>query len=216
MGVTHWSSRRLADWLRRTRKINVSHDSISRLWRRFSLQPHRTEGFKFSTDPQLDAKVRDVVGSPCTLPRTPWSSASTRSPSARPWNAASRSCRCAPGSSSADPRLRPARGDLPVRRAEHRHRPGHRRLLPAPPAHQEMLKFLKKTAAACPAPSCTSSATTVRIVVVPPQAGPDPCDNWRVMPWCRSVGLDLRRCCAHRTGGTCPDRGLRLKAPSQF
>jgi transposase len=62
MGVTHWSSRRLADWLRRNKKITVSHDTITRLWRRFSLQPHRTEGFKFSTDPQLDAKVRDVVG----------------------------------------------------------------------------------------------------------------------------------------------------------
>jgi transposase len=61
-GVTHWSSRRLAQWLRRTRKIEVSHDSITRLWRRFCLQPHRSEGFKFSTDPQLDAKVRDVVG----------------------------------------------------------------------------------------------------------------------------------------------------------
>jgi transposase len=61
-GVTHWSSRRLADWLGRTRKITVSHDSISRLWRKFCLQPHRAEGFKFSTDPQLEAKVRDVVG----------------------------------------------------------------------------------------------------------------------------------------------------------
>ena len=61
-GVTHWSSRRLADWLRRTKKIHVSHDSITRLWRRFCLQPHRSEGFKFSTDPQLDAKVADVVG----------------------------------------------------------------------------------------------------------------------------------------------------------
>ena len=35
---------------------------ITRLWRRFCLQPHRSEGFKFSTDPLLDAKVRDVVG----------------------------------------------------------------------------------------------------------------------------------------------------------
>ena len=61
-GVTHWSSRRLADWLHRSRKISVSHDSVSVLWRKFCLQPHRTEGFKFSTDPQLDAKVRDVVG----------------------------------------------------------------------------------------------------------------------------------------------------------
>jgi transposase len=62
MGVTHWSSRRLADWLRRKKKLDVSHDSITRLWRRFCLQPHRSEGFKFSTDPLLDAKVRDVVG----------------------------------------------------------------------------------------------------------------------------------------------------------
>jgi len=61
-GVTHWSARRLAGWLRRDKKIKVSHDSITRLWRRFCLQPHRTEGFKFSTDPRLDAKVRDVVG----------------------------------------------------------------------------------------------------------------------------------------------------------
>jgi transposase len=61
-GVTHWSSRRLADWLRRSRKISVSHDSITRLWRRFCLQPHRIEGFKFSTDPQLEAKVTDVIG----------------------------------------------------------------------------------------------------------------------------------------------------------
>ena len=62
MGVTHWSARRLADWLARTRKIQVSHDSVVRLWRRFCLSPHRTEGFKFSTGPQLEAKVRDVVG----------------------------------------------------------------------------------------------------------------------------------------------------------
>jgi transposase len=61
-GITHWSARRLSAWLAREKKISVSHDSIVRLWRRFCLQPHRTEGFKFSTDPQLEAKVRDVVG----------------------------------------------------------------------------------------------------------------------------------------------------------
>jgi transposase len=62
MGVTHWSARRLADWLARNRKLRVSHDSITRLWRRFCLAPHRSEGFRFSTDPQLEAKVADVVG----------------------------------------------------------------------------------------------------------------------------------------------------------
>jgi transposase len=61
-GVTHWPSRRLADWLGQARDISVSHDSITVLWRKFCLQPHRTEGFKFSTDPQLEAKIRDVVG----------------------------------------------------------------------------------------------------------------------------------------------------------
>jgi len=61
MGVTHWSSRRLADWLRRSGKLKVSHDSITRLWRRFCLQPHRTEGFKFSTDAQLEARIADVA-----------------------------------------------------------------------------------------------------------------------------------------------------------
>jgi len=62
LGVTHWSSRRLADWLAREKRLRVSHDSITRLWRQFCLQPHRAEGFKFSTDPQLEAKIRDVVG----------------------------------------------------------------------------------------------------------------------------------------------------------
>ena len=61
-GVTHWSSRRLADWLRQVQGISVSHDSITVLWRKFCLAPHRTEGVKFSTDPQLEAKVRDVAG----------------------------------------------------------------------------------------------------------------------------------------------------------
>jgi transposase len=61
LGVTHWSSRLLADWLRRSGTA-VSHDSIIRLWHRFGIQPWRCETFKFSTDPELQAKVRDVVG----------------------------------------------------------------------------------------------------------------------------------------------------------
>ncbi len=61
-GATHWSSRRLADWLARHRGIQVSHDSIAALWRRFAVQPYRSDGFKFSTDPALEAKIRDVVG----------------------------------------------------------------------------------------------------------------------------------------------------------
>ncbi|MDT7597044.1 MAG: hypothetical protein QOJ06_2590 [Pseudonocardiales bacterium] len=51
----------VADWQHRSGTA-VSHDSISRLWRRFGIQPWRCETFKFSTDPELEAKVRDVVG----------------------------------------------------------------------------------------------------------------------------------------------------------
>jgi transposase len=36
-GLTHWSARRLADWLVRHRDIRVSHDSIAVLWRQFCL-----------------------------------------------------------------------------------------------------------------------------------------------------------------------------------
>ncbi len=35
---------------------------MAKIWRRWDLQPWRVETFKFSTDPELDAKVRDVVG----------------------------------------------------------------------------------------------------------------------------------------------------------
>jgi hypothetical protein len=36
--------------------------TISRIWRAFGLQPHRSETFKLSPDPQLIEKVRDIVG----------------------------------------------------------------------------------------------------------------------------------------------------------
>ncbi len=56
LGVTHWSARLLA------RELGVSFASVARIWRKWNLQPWRVETFKFSTDPELDAKVRDVVG----------------------------------------------------------------------------------------------------------------------------------------------------------
>ena len=40
----------------------VSTSSVHRIWRAFSLQPHRAETFKLSTDPQFVEKVRDIVG----------------------------------------------------------------------------------------------------------------------------------------------------------
>ena len=40
----------------------MSHNMVGRIWRTFGLHPHVTESFKLSPDPQLVAKVRDVVG----------------------------------------------------------------------------------------------------------------------------------------------------------
>lgn len=40
----------------------MSRMAISRIWRAFGLQPHRTETFKLSPDPLLIEKVRDIVG----------------------------------------------------------------------------------------------------------------------------------------------------------
>ena len=56
LGVTHWSSRLLADHL------GISFATVARIWRKWRLQPWRRQTFKFSTDPELEAKIRDVVG----------------------------------------------------------------------------------------------------------------------------------------------------------
>jgi transposase len=54
--ATHWSTRSMAT------VTGYSQSSISRIWRAFALQPHRSETFKLSTDPLFIEKVRDIVG----------------------------------------------------------------------------------------------------------------------------------------------------------
>jgi transposase len=56
LGVTHWSARLLGA------ELGISFASVARIWRKWNLQPWRVQTFKFSTDPELDAKIRDVVG----------------------------------------------------------------------------------------------------------------------------------------------------------
>jgi transposase len=60
-GATHWSSRLLAAALA-AEGTPISHATIARIWHRFGVQPWRSETFKFSTDPELEGKIRDVVG----------------------------------------------------------------------------------------------------------------------------------------------------------
>jgi transposase len=56
LGISHWSARFLAAGL------DISFASVARIWRKWDIQPDRIEGFKFSTDPELEPKIRDVVG----------------------------------------------------------------------------------------------------------------------------------------------------------
>jgi transposase len=125
LAVTHWSSRLLAD------QLGISFSAVAKAWREYGIQPWRAETFKFSTDPELVAKVTDVVGlyldppenavvlcvdelDPGTGPRPADAADATRSPRAT------------------HPRLRPPRHHDVVRRAGDRDRSGHRRL-PGPP-----------------------------------------------------------------------------------
>ena len=54
--ATHWSRASMA------KRAGLSKSSIGRIWRRFELRPHVSEGFKLSTDPLFVDKVVDVVG----------------------------------------------------------------------------------------------------------------------------------------------------------
>ena len=56
LGISHWSSRALAH------EVGVDHSTIARLWQDWDLQPWRLRTFKHSTDPDFEAKLRDVVG----------------------------------------------------------------------------------------------------------------------------------------------------------
>ena len=54
--ATHWSTRAMAE------ASGLSHMTVQRIWKAFGLEPHRSETFKLSADPQFVEKVRDIVG----------------------------------------------------------------------------------------------------------------------------------------------------------
>ena len=55
-GSTHWSTRTLA------KEMGVSNYTIQQIWKSHRLKPHRERGFKLSSDPKFNEKVKDVVG----------------------------------------------------------------------------------------------------------------------------------------------------------
>jgi transposase len=56
LGARHWSSRLLAE------RLGIDHATVARAWAEYGVTPWRCETFKFCTDPELVAKVTDVVG----------------------------------------------------------------------------------------------------------------------------------------------------------
>jgi transposase len=54
--ATHWSAARLG------KVLGLSAATVHRIWRKYGLQPHRVKHFKFSTDPQFETKLADIVG----------------------------------------------------------------------------------------------------------------------------------------------------------
>src|SRR5258706_2234230 len=56
-GSTHGSSRKLAAELG-----NVSHMTVTRIWAKHGIKPHRLEGYLASNDPDFETKAADVIG----------------------------------------------------------------------------------------------------------------------------------------------------------
>ncbi len=54
--ATHWSRASMA------RRSGLSKSTVGRIWRKFDLKPHLSDGFKLSADPLFIEKVVDVAG----------------------------------------------------------------------------------------------------------------------------------------------------------
>jgi transposase len=63
-GSTHWSSRKLAAELG-----GISHMTITRIWAKHGIKPHRLEGYIASNDPDFEVKAADVIGLYLNPPR---------------------------------------------------------------------------------------------------------------------------------------------------
>src|SRR5258707_8767985 len=55
-GSTPWSSYRLA------KEVGVSQSTVSKVWRQFGLQPHRSRSYLASDDPEFEEKAADIIG----------------------------------------------------------------------------------------------------------------------------------------------------------
>ena len=107
--ATHWSTRSMAA------ATGMSQSAISRIWRAFGLEPHRTETFKLSPDPQFVDKVRRhrrAVPQPAGGGGRALYRREVPDPGARPLGAGAAAD--ARRARATHPRLRPPRHDQPV------------------------------------------------------------------------------------------------------
>ena len=56
-GSTHWSSRKLA-----TEMGGISHMTVTRIWAKHAIRPHRLAGYIASNDPEFESKAAEVIG----------------------------------------------------------------------------------------------------------------------------------------------------------
>jgi transposase len=61
-GLSHWSTRTMADYVTRVDNTPVSHHWVANLWREHGLKPQKQGTFKLSKDPAFADKVADIVG----------------------------------------------------------------------------------------------------------------------------------------------------------
>ncbi|GAA1649753.1 helix-turn-helix domain-containing protein [Actinoplanes couchii] len=61
-GLSHWSTRTMADYVTRATGTSVSHHWVANLWREHGLRPQKQSTFKLSKGPALADKVADIVG----------------------------------------------------------------------------------------------------------------------------------------------------------
>jgi hypothetical protein len=101
------------------------HSTASDQEHRFGVQPWRSETFKFSTDPELEGKIRDVVGLYLHSPEKAVLLCVDEKPRIQALQRTASTLPVRPGQpEAADLRLRPARHHHTVRRTGGGHRQG--------------------------------------------------------------------------------------------
>ena len=129
--------------------------AVSRIWRAFGLQPHRTETWKLSADPLFVDKVRDVVGLYLNPPERAVVLCVDEKSQIQALDRTQPILPMRPGLPERAPTTTSATAPEPVRRAGPRHRPGHRRAAHPPP--RDRVQAVPQTLDRRSLPSSTST-----------------------------------------------------------